>query len=143
MSKIYYNVKQFKNALATGLLGLATLAPMTSCEKNEPDKIEKTYNSAVNLEEIKYFDKNGEEVEFNNTDENVITACSMTYKDGYEREEILKIDGTTVINFYNDNGQLICKIKDGKEEGNKSELTKEELNKKYPSYNDAFIVKFN
>ena len=37
MKKIYYNIEQLTNALATGLLGLATLGPMTSCEKNEPD----------------------------------------------------------------------------------------------------------
>lgn len=36
MKKIYYNIEQLTNAIATGLLGLATLGPMTSCEKNEP-----------------------------------------------------------------------------------------------------------
>ena len=55
MNKIYYNVKQLKNALATGLLGLATLGPMTSCEKDEPgidkNKIETTNNKNKGSEE--------------------------------------------------------------------------------------------
>jgi len=63
MSKIYYNVKQFKNALATGLLGLATLGPMTSCEKEEHGNFN---NDGIEMTDIEDEDTND-----NNKEQNV------------------------------------------------------------------------
>ena len=105
MSKIYYNVKQFKNALATGLLGLATLGPMTSCEKNEPDidkgKIETTNNKNKGSEEkdkqplINYGDVSKNNFVYGELEK----VTGKTYRYFYEGDSTVRADQKIVNNY--------------------------------------------
>ncbi len=140
MSKIYYNVKQFKNALATGLLGLATLGPMTSCEKNEPDNFNQKETvidkGKADSEDLKI--NQGQEGNNGGVSEDDVlygdyegvtgNTYGYLYKDGtYRTDEIVINENGTFLNCFI---TVVVKDDEGNEKGKTYEIDFKKINDK-------------